>query len=132
MIQFPDFDVSCFQLVSGSTFEESILTNSPNVILLDVSPAPDLTTGHLVKEEQKPQEPDPVTTKETTRSSSSSIPEETSGPSNHSVTEKIESETESPGRNGNLTMEVTDKSAVSIPQDTMNNILLGKRLIRKC
>lgn len=36
VVQFPEYDISCFQLVSGASFEDSIVTKSPIVQSMDI------------------------------------------------------------------------------------------------
>ncbi|GAB0095163.1 Leucine-rich repeat [Sergentomyia squamirostris] len=118
-IRFPDFILSCFELASGSTFEESIATHPPSTI----SPPPTTTTPVVST----------TSTSTTTKTTTSTTPLPENQPKLGTMNTELKNLPE-----GNLTMsgnDTTEASVVTTPAigpevvqmsaETINNILIG-------
>ncbi|XP_059616158.1 oligodendrocyte-myelin glycoprotein-like [Phlebotomus argentipes] len=125
-IRFPTFILSCFELASGSTFEESIATHPPST----VSPPPTSTTPHT-----------PSTTKSVSAESSESTSSTTAAPENRKDLSSISSEVriismDNSTEVSNMTTTedsvantpakgIDSRGVVELSAETINNILIG-------
>ncbi|XP_059620621.1 leucine-rich repeat-containing G-protein coupled receptor 4-like [Phlebotomus argentipes] len=125
-IRFPTFILSCFELASGSTFEESIATHPPST----VSPPPTSTTPHT-----------PSTTKSVSAESSESTSSTTAAPENRKDLSSISSEVriismDNSTEISNMTTTedsvantpakgIDSRGVVELSAETINNILIG-------
>uniref|UniRef100_A0A1B0D309 Uncharacterized protein n=1 Tax=Phlebotomus papatasi TaxID=29031 RepID=A0A1B0D309_PHLPP len=129
-IRFPTFILSCFELASGSTFEESIATHPPST----VSPPPTTTTPYI---------PTTTTTKSTTSKSSQLTTTSTVAPeiqqhinsmssgirsttvNNSTESSNTTATTEDPDSVETSAKGIDSRGVVELSAETINNILIG-------
>uniref|UniRef100_A0A1L8DA62 Putative leucine-rich transmembrane protein n=1 Tax=Nyssomyia neivai TaxID=330878 RepID=A0A1L8DA62_9DIPT len=115
-IRFPSYILSCFELASGSTFEESIATNPPST----VSPPPTTTTPLAPTTTKSSTEKAHVSTVEPNKKSIN-VMESTTG----NFTELINATTTEANAAGTSAKGLDSTAVVEMSAETINNILIG-------
>lgn len=122
VIQFPDFKISCYEYVNGYTFEQSMISNTPQPELatdeeLPVHPGDDNTIDHTSHADHDA----------TNGESESSI-----NATNNADPKTLNIPTSTPEPLRSATTEATniEKQTSAVNPELMNNILLGETVNR--
>uniref|UniRef100_A0A7G3AHQ4 Putative extracellular matrix protein slit n=1 Tax=Lutzomyia longipalpis TaxID=7200 RepID=A0A7G3AHQ4_LUTLO len=122
-IRFPTFILSCFELASGSTFEESIATHPPSTVSpppTTTTPLPATTTKQTTTE--KPQTTSTEATKKNINVMSSGINSTTV---DNSTEISIGANTTDANAAGTSAKGLDSTAVVEMSAETINNILIG-------